>query len=43
MTNDAQGRPGFGLPPKHLDALLGRRLLRAVHGKTPVRWEDLER
>jgi pseudaminic acid synthase len=36
-------RPGFGLPPKHLDALLGRRLLRAVHGKTPVRWEDLER
>jgi sialic acid synthase SpsE len=45
VTNDAlrSVRPGFGLPPKHLDALLGRRLLRAVHAKTPVRWEDLER
>jgi sialic acid synthase SpsE len=45
VTHDAlrSVRPGFGLPPKDLDALLGRRLLRAVHAKTPVRWEDLER
>lgn len=33
-------RPGFGLPPKLLDGLLGKRLARAVRAKTPARAED---
>lgn len=32
-------RPGFGLPPKHLPALLGRRLARDVKRGTAVAWE----
>ena len=35
-------RPGLGLPPKHYDALLGRRLIRDVPKGTPMRWELLE-
>lgn len=31
-------RPGFGLPPKHFDALLGRRVVRDVKRGTPVSW-----
>lgn len=34
-------RPGFGLPPKHLDAVIGRRTAHAVAANTPVRWDDL--
>lgn len=30
-------RPGFGLPPKHLDAVIGKRLLVDVAACTPVR------
>ncbi len=33
-------RPGHGLAPKHLDALMGRRLARAVRFADPCRWED---
>jgi N-acetylneuraminate synthase len=29
-------RPGFGLPPKHLDSVIGRRVLRDVFANTPV-------
>lgn len=29
-------RPGLGLAPKHLDIVLGRRLIRAVKANTPV-------
>jgi len=32
-------RPGFGLAPKHFEALLGRRLKVAVRCGTPVSWE----
>ena len=32
-------RPGFGLPPKFYDLLLGRRVNRAVKAGTPVSWE----
>ncbi len=32
-------RPGFGLAPKHFDALLGRRLKVAVIRGTPASWE----
>jgi N-acetylneuraminate synthase len=35
-------RPGFGLPPKHYEALLGRRLLRAVRRGTPMAWDLVE-
>jgi pseudaminic acid synthase len=34
-------RPGFGLPPKMLDQVLGRRTARAVARNTAVRQEDL--
>ncbi|UCE31406.1 MAG: pseudaminic acid synthase [Burkholderiales bacterium] len=32
-------RPGFGLAPKHLDAVLGRRVSRAVTRGTPLGWD----
>ena len=35
-------RPGYGLPPRFLDEVIGRRTARAIGAKTPVRWEDLE-
>jgi len=31
-------RPGFGLPPKYLDAVLGRRVAHAVLTGTPITW-----
>jgi N-acetylneuraminate synthase len=34
-------RPGFGLAPKHLNALLGRRLAVPVAVGSPVRWDCL--
>lgn len=35
-------RPGFGLPPKHWDAIVGRQAARDISKHTPVRWEDLQ-
>ena len=35
-------RPGFGLPPKHLMALIGRRVKANVSTATPVSWDLLE-
>jgi len=32
-------RPGFGLPPKYYEALLGRRVRNAVARGTPMQWE----
>lgn len=32
-------RPGFGLPPKHYDVLLGKRVNRALTKGTPVSWD----
>jgi N-acetylneuraminate synthase len=34
-------RPGFGLPPKHWDAVIGSRVVRDVRANTPVRAQDL--
>jgi N-acetylneuraminate synthase len=34
-------RPGYGLPPRNFDALIGRRLSRDVVQNSPVTWEDL--
>ena len=34
-------RPGFGLAPKHLDAVLGRRAARDIGINTPVVWDAL--
>ncbi len=34
-------RPGFGLAPKHLPALLGRRVARDVARGEPLRWDML--
>jgi N-acetylneuraminate synthase len=31
-------RPGFGLPPKHLDSLLGQRIERDAVAGTPMAW-----
>ena len=35
-------RPGFGLAPKHLDAVIGRTVRVAVRANTPVAFETLE-
>jgi pseudaminic acid synthase len=35
-------RPGFGLPPKHLDSILGRKLLRDVEWGQPTGWDDIK-
>lgn len=35
-------RPGYGLAPKHLDAVLGKRTQMAVKAGTAVRWECFE-
>lgn len=34
-------RPGLGLPPKHIDAVLGRRVSRDVARGTPMSWDLL--
>jgi N-acetylneuraminate synthase len=34
-------RPGFGLPPKHLEEILGRRVNRDVEAGTPLSWDLL--
>jgi pseudaminic acid synthase len=35
-------RPGYGLPPKFHDVLLGRKAKQAIKKGTPVRWELFE-
>ncbi|TMC50511.1 MAG: pseudaminic acid synthase [Chloroflexi bacterium] len=40
-TNVRSIRPGDGLPPRHLDDVLGRRTGRALQKGTPLRWEDV--
>jgi pseudaminic acid synthase len=35
-------RPGFGLAPKHLDEVVGRRVSRAVAVAQPVTWDVLQ-
>src|SRR5208282_1243038 len=34
-------RPGYGLPPKHLPEVLGRRAARALKRGEPLRWQDI--
>jgi N-acetylneuraminate synthase len=34
-------RPGFGLAPKHLDDIVGRRVARTIPANSPVTWKDL--
>lgn len=36
-------RPGFGAAPKHLEAILGRRVSVAVRAETPVQLDQIER
>lgn len=35
-------RPGHGLPPKHYDALLGKKIVRDAKKGTPVSWDLVE-
>ncbi|WP_425045266.1 pseudaminic acid synthase [Primorskyibacter sp. S87] len=35
-------RPGHGLPPKHTDAVIGKRVTRAIKANTPTSWDVLE-
>jgi N-acetylneuraminate synthase len=32
-------RPGLGLPPKYIDQLIGKRVVRAVKRGTPAQWD----
>ena len=41
-TNLRAIRPGFGLPPKHYDQLLGQRVTRDIAKGTPVTWEIVQ-
>ncbi len=34
-------RPGYGLPPKELERIIGRRVSRQVETNTPVRWDAI--
>jgi pseudaminic acid synthase len=34
-------RPGFGLPPKYYDIVVGRRVTRDCHAGTPLSWDIL--
>jgi sialic acid synthase SpsE len=34
-------RPGYGLPPKHLPEILGRRAVRPLKQGEPLRWQDV--
>lgn len=34
-------RPGYGLPPKHLPEVLGRRAARPLKRGEPLRWQDI--
>jgi N-acetylneuraminate synthase len=34
-------RPGYGLPPKHLPDVLGRRAARPLKRGDPLRWQDI--
>lgn len=44
LTNDHLHivRPGFGLPPKYYDLLVGRRVRQAARKGTPMSWDLLE-
>ncbi len=35
-------RPGYGLPPKHLPSVLGRKARTALKRGTPLAWEHME-
>ncbi len=35
-------RPGYGLPPRHLEAVLGRRAKRDIRRGTPLAWDLLD-
>jgi N-acetylneuraminate synthase len=35
-------RPGFGLPPKHLTKIIGKRILHSVNRNTPVQLKDID-
>jgi pseudaminic acid synthase len=35
-------RPGYGMPPKHLPRVLGRRARHDLHRGTPLDWRDIE-
>lgn len=35
-------RPGFGLAPKHLDAIIGKRIRQDVFWGTPTAWEGIQ-
>lgn len=32
-------RPGYGLPPKHLDAVIGRHAAKSIERGTPISWD----
>jgi N-acetylneuraminate synthase len=41
-ANDIRSvRPGYGLAPKHLNEVIGKKVTRAVHAATPVDWGSI--
>lgn len=35
-------RPGLGIPPKHIDELVGKRVNKNIAKNTPVNWNDVD-
>jgi N-acetylneuraminate synthase len=35
-------RPGMGLAPKHLNAVLGRKAMRDIEAGTPLSWDLIQ-
>ncbi|ASY72499.1 hypothetical protein N181_31045 [Sinorhizobium fredii USDA 205] len=40
-TNVRSIRPGYGIPPKHLPSVIGRKAARDLERGEPLQWEDL--
>lgn len=41
-ANDIRSvRPGYGLAPKHLDAVIGKKVTRLIRAATPVDWDAI--
>jgi N-acetylneuraminate synthase len=42
LTNVRIIRPGYGLAPKHEDAVIGRKAKQAIVRGTPLSWELID-
>lgn len=36
-------RPGTGIPPKYLESIVGKRVIRDIEEDVPIQWDDLDK